>query len=232
MKTLPHIIAISIIALSCTQTEYIDVEKIIHDTVMVNHESITEKVFSEVDTIKVPIVIPATVHNDTTTVIDTIYQIVYVPVVDSVFIETTVIEVDTFVQVVHHYADTLYKNYQRTTRDIPIELQEIVNEFSRITLEKGLTVYLGGALIIERINELDAKWNSFGFVFYSQGMIKLRESLTKDETLTPIWREMARLYLHKSYTRDGSVMDPEYNPHTIRWSNRSQFEVEINKIFE
>lgn len=244
MKTyfLPLTMGFLLILSGCTETIFVEVPGKT-DTLKV--EKFIDRVFSNTDTIEVPIeiMVPVptrtqdTVIHDLDTVyitrVDTIYitQTVYVPRVDSIFVTRVVYLTDTVMIRERFYADTLMITVGRAIQQVPEPLRKMVEQFYIDAAAHGLNP--PGYPILIEYAPIDPVLQAYSYTAFYQRFLKLNQSLTNDESYLPLMRELSRLYLGKVYSSDpNSVMHPFYPSDKIRWSNRAQYKTELNEFFK
>ncbi|HTE34314.1 MAG TPA: hypothetical protein VK666_28235 [Chryseolinea sp.] len=226
-------------AMACTQTEYIDVVKTIHDTVKVNNY--IDRVFQALDTVET--IIPRIeTHRDTVVLHDTVTQVITstiieydtIVTVDSVFVERTVNHYDTIYTAVHHYGDTLYILFGRSTYSVPQEVQWIVTYFYSEAQKRGLQPP-GGTLTIDwwKFEEAPTDWSSFTVpqTLTYGWRILLRDNIPNKYLLTPVLREMARNQLGKRYTTEDDIMNPQFPPDKV-WQGSANEKEYLDKLFQ
>lgn len=243
MKLIPIFIAVALLAWGCTETVYVEVPGKT-DTLKV--EQFIDRYFQGTDTVTITQVIEVPVPtrtqdtvimnvNDTIYIdrVDTLYQerIVYVDRIDSVFIERIVYLTDTIAitQVVH--VDTLYIYPARGVYSVPRELQPIVDAFYQDAFDRGFNAY-GGHISIT-VEPIDDVLQAYSYRTYGQVNLVINSNHTTDESLLPIYRELARWQLKKEYSQDPShPMFPFFASNVVRYSNRAQHKLVIDKIFQ
>lgn len=231
MKTLLPFAVLLLFALGCTETEYIEVEKLIRDTVKV--QQFVDRYFTGTDTVEIPVImeVPTPTRNQTDTVVQYVYDTIYQIRIDSIFVTKTITTIDTVVIRERWYGDTLMVTVGRAVFQIPRELEKMVDQFYLDAQFYGLNPP-GYPMLIE-YSEMDPVLQAYSFTAYYQRFVKLNPSLTTDESYVPLMREMARLYLGKFYSNDpNSVMNPFYPSDKIRWSNRNEFKAELREFFQ
>lgn len=124
---------------------------------------------------------------------------------------------------VHHYGDTLVKFESERDLEVLGEWKDVVIEFYRETAKRGRTESAGGNLIIEIWPLEDFppdNRSAFTYYVYGQRLIKIKESLTVDQSYGPIFRELAREIMGARYSNDpNSLMNPAFDPNRLRLSS-------------
>ena len=228
-------------------TEEIEVEKLIHDTVYIKGidtvfidrlriDSVAYPVFVN-DTLFVPTIV-RTVEIDTVIDVDTVYieriveTIVYDTIINTVYVH------DTIQVVSHHYHDTLFVYPGFTTYWVPEQLQDIVSQFYADATRYGLNP-TGGEFIIEWWLQSEFPPASRSSYFYNpatnpQPVIKLKDTLTPDELMTPIYRELMHWQFGTPYSTDAnSIMNPEFDPQRLKMSSTdAEKKPYLDKLFQ
>lgn len=232
---LPLLVLVSLTILSCTE-EIIVPGETVYDTVYVEKPvtKFIDRIIIEYDSILiVGDSIPYAVEVPGTDSI--IYVNVPGPIqykVDTVYRVRTVIEYDTISTIEHSYSDTLYVQPGRGIHSIPDELKPIVDEFYKDAQLRKLLPE-GGLLYITITNNLDAILQAISYREYGNLRIIVNGNQTIDEMFIPLYRELARDQLNREYSLDiNNPMYMFYPNNKIRYSNRSQYKSEIDKIFE
>jgi hypothetical protein len=236
MKTyfLPLTMGFLLILGGCTETEYIEVEKIVRDTVKV--KEFTDRYFSTTDTVTIPVVVevPTPVRDaQDSIVIEYVYDTIYVERIDSVFITTTSTVYDTIMVRERTYGDTLIQYiFQRGAFGLPTELEEQYGEFFAEVDRRGISYSGSGSALLIQYKSMDDALQAYSFDYGGQIGIMLNDKLTPDESMIPMWRELARVFLKKQYSLDdNNPMSQRFPSDRIRWSNRQNFKSDIDKIF-
>lgn len=229
---IPFFIACALIALgACTEIEYRDVEKEVlkHDTIT----KYVDRVFLGTDTVTITQIVetPTPTRSETDTVYIIQHDTIETIRVDSIFIEKIVYLHDTVVVRKTQYGDTLMITVGRAVFQWPQELEVMINQFYIDAQNHGLNPP-GYPMLVEYA-EIDPILQAYSYTAYYQRFLKLNASLTTDESYVPLMREMSRLFLGKVYSADpNSVMNPFFPSDRIRWSNRAQYQEELNELFE
>jgi hypothetical protein len=218
---------------SCIETEYIEVEKIIKE-----RDTVTEYIdryFTGMDSTKIPVAVietPVQAKDEKDSIItiiqyDTLYEIRY----DSIF--TIVTKYDTIVDRIYFYKDTLYQYiFARGAFGLPTELEEQYGEFFAEVDRRGISYSGSGSALLIQYKSMDDALQAYSFDYGGQIGIMLNDKLTPDESMIPMWRELARVFLKKQYSLDdNNPMSQRFPSDRIRWSNRQNFKSDIDKIF-
>jgi hypothetical protein len=143
---------------------------------------------------------------------------------------------DTLATSNNFYYDTLYCFFTEKQRySVSSELQPMVNAFYEEAQARGWK-FGGGLFMVEpwtQAENPDPGWSSYLLDYAGQQIIiKVVDNITLDEMMTPLWREMARWQLNKSYSREDVIMNPYFPTDKIRWSDRTKHKEQIDKLFE
>jgi hypothetical protein len=237
MKTyfLPLTMGFLLILGGCTETEYIEVEKIVRDTVKV--KEFTDRYFSTTDTVTIPVVVevPTPVRNaQDSIVIEYVYDTIYVERIDSVFITTTTTVYDTIMVRERTYGDTLIQYiFQRGAFGLPTELEEQYGEFFAEVDRRGISYSGSGSALLIAYKPMDQHLQAYSFDYGNQIGLFINDRLTVDESYAALWRELSRIFLKNEYSHDpNSIMHPFYPSDRVRWSNRGQFPEQVNEFFQ
>lgn len=226
-----------IFSLGCTETEYIEIEKIIYkdkqkDSVLVNLTGkdlsdkiqFTGKTFVGLDTTSAHVCVDG---KDT----------VFVVMIDSVFIYVPV-PGETVFKIIETFRDTFPYFPGRTVYFVPTEVQPIVNEFYAQCQARGLIV-TGGSLFVTLWTEDEAppeNRSSMSFNVWTNGqwVIKVKDNIPYEYWYTPLFRELAREQLKKPYDKDPeSIMNPAFDPYVIGYSSSVEEKLHyLDKLFE
>jgi hypothetical protein len=234
MKTIPIFLAVALLALGCVETEYIEVEKIVRDTVKV--KEFTDRYFSTTDTVTIPVVVevPTPVRDaQDSIVIEYVYDTIYVERIDSVFITTTTTVYDTIMVRERTYGDTLIQYiFQRGAFGLPTELEDQYGEFFAEVDRRGISYQGSGSALLIQYKKMDQHLQAYSFDYGNQIGLFINDRLTVDESYAALWRELSRIFLKNEYSPDpNSIMHPFYPSDRVMWSNRGQFPEQVNEFF-
>lgn len=221
-NSIPLFVAIALVALGCTETEFIEVEKYIHKTDTVRLTEFVDRYFAGTDTVTITqiVEVPTPVRGevDSVIIIETRIDTIYLQRIDTVWRTQVVIERDTVVIREYTYGDTLFVWGGRDTYSVPSEVMPILSEFYQ---EAGLRGYeaIGGEVIIE-IVPMDDVLQAQSFEFNTQVVIRINDNLSADERWLPLMRELARWQIGKEYSQTpGDYLFPFTNANAIRMSS-------------
>lgn len=245
MKNLPIFIALSLLALGCTETIFVEVPG---KTDTLKIEKFVDRVFQGVDTTEVPVTVqvpvPTRVQDTVITLTDTVYvdrvdtlyitETVYVPRVDSIFVTKTIYLTDTIMVREYHWGDTLFQYiFYRGAFGLPTELEEQYGEFFAEVDRRGITYQGSGSALLIAYRPMDDALQAYSFEYGNQIGLFINDKLTVDESYIPLFRELSRIFLKNEYSLDDSnPMSQRFPSDLIRWSNRQDFTNEIALIFE
>lgn len=229
-KVILPMLIVMMLALGACE-EIVEVEKIVvvHDTVP--KPVFVDRRFIGLDSVQIPVAvsIPVVDSSSSKPVISYRDSIVYVVRLDSIYI--TIIEHDTVAthEIIH--GDTLFVwSGGRGVYSVPNELQKYVNDFYNRATALGVLTTGPGWLMVE-VQDIDDILQAYSFSFWWQWSIIVNDNLPVDQMYLPILREIARKELGKEYSADpNSLMNPFYPRAKIRWSNRAQYEQQINAL--
>lgn len=234
MKTyLPIFVPLCLLALgACQEIEYRDVEKLVHKT-----DTITkyiDRYFVSVDSIEVPVEVPVQVptRQKDSIVYVTKIDTVYVTRVDTVWRERIVYEHETdTVVITRHQIDTLWLQATRLVHYTPSEVRHIVSQFYEDAQTRGKSINTYYVNI--RFKKLDAVEQARSYQVDDQWLLFISDRLTFDEAYLPLYRELSRIQFRKEYSQEpASVLYPFFDNNLIRWSNRDEYQEEIEEFFE
>lgn len=230
MKIIPIFIALALLALGCEEIVYVEVPG---KTDTLKIEKFIDRYFVGTDTVTITQVVevPVPTRQQDSIVYVTKLDTIYIERVDSVFVTETITEIDTVFLTRYLPGDTLWLQSTRLVHYFPSEVIHIVQEFYVDAEAHGRTANV--VYIDMRFKKMDAVLQAMSYQVDDQWHIYLNDNLSFDEMYLPVYREMARIQFGKEYSQDPeSVMYPFYDNNKIRWSNRNQFQDEINEFFE
>lgn len=235
MKTILPLAVLLLFAFgACQETEYIEVEKLIRDTVKL--QTFVDRYFAGTDTVtitqvvEVQVPVPTRTEADTVIVYETKLDTIYLTRVDTLWRTRIVVEHDTVVVRQYSFGDTLVIYGGRTTYRVQPELQPMVTDFFIQAQARGYAPI--GGLMTVMIEDLDEVLQAYSYDEYGLTII-VNGNQTVDEMYIPIMRELARQQLGKEYSQDPtSPMYPFFPSNVVRYSNRAQHKAVIDRIFQ
>jgi hypothetical protein len=236
MKNLPIFLAVALLALgSCTEIEYRDVEKLIRDTVKV--KEFVDRYYAGTDTVTITQVIevPIPARSQADTVVQYVYDTIYLERIDTLWITKTVVEhtTDTIMVREISYGDTLVQYlWPRGAYGLPMELEPIYTGFFEEVERRNISYQGSGSAFMIQWKSMDSALQAYSFDYGGQICILINDRLTVDQSFAALWRELSRVFLKNEYSTDpNNIMFPFYPTDKVRWSNRNQFPNEVNEFF-
>lgn len=234
MKSIPIFLAVALLALGCQEIEYRDVEKLIRDTVKV--KEFVDRYYAGTDTVTITQVVevPVPTRSQSDTVIQYVYDTVYLQRVDTVWITTTTTNYDTIVVREKTYGDTLIQYlWPRGAFGFPMELEPQYVGFFEEVDRRGITYQGSGSAFLIQFKSMDRSLQAYSFDYGGQILIAISDKLTVDQCYVPLFRELSRVFLKNEYSADpDSPMNPFWpGVQDVRWSNRNQFPEVADEIF-